>query len=59
MLGTATAKRTDVAEAILDAHGLTDYFEAVNGTDDRARTKSRDDSPTPSTSSADPDPPRS
>lgn len=38
-LGTATAKRTDVARAILDHHGLTDYFEVVNGTDDHHRTK--------------------
>ena len=30
-LGTATAKRTDVAQAILDAHGLTRFFTVVNG----------------------------
>jgi phosphoglycolate phosphatase len=30
-LGTATAKRTDVARAILEAHGLTEFFTVVNG----------------------------
>jgi len=39
ILGTATAKRTETAEDILDAHGLASYFAAVNGTDDRRTTK--------------------
>jgi phosphoglycolate phosphatase len=30
-LGTATAKRTDVARAILESHGLTRFFTVVNG----------------------------
>ncbi len=38
-LGTATAKRTDAAEAILEAHGLAEYFAVINGTDDRRTTK--------------------
>jgi phosphoglycolate phosphatase len=39
VLATATAKRTDVARAIVDHHHLTDYFSVVNGTDDHHRTK--------------------
>jgi phosphoglycolate phosphatase len=38
-LGTATAKRTDVAGAILQHHDLARYFVAVNGTDDVRKTK--------------------
>ncbi len=38
-LGTATAKRTDVAEAILAQHRLADYFQVVNGTDQLRTTK--------------------
>jgi phosphoglycolate phosphatase len=38
-LGTATAKRTDVAEAILARHGLTGYFRVINGTDQGRTTK--------------------
>jgi phosphoglycolate phosphatase len=38
-LGTATAKRTDVAEAIMAEHGLADYFRVINGTDQRRTTK--------------------
>jgi len=41
ILGTATAKRTETAEAILDAHGLAGYFAAINGTDDRRTTKAQ------------------
>ena len=33
-LGTATAKRTDVARAILEAHDLTSFFAVVNGLGD-------------------------
>jgi phosphoglycolate phosphatase len=33
-LGTATAKRTDVGRAILEAHGLAAYFDVVNGLGD-------------------------
>lgn len=33
-LGTATAKRTDVARAILEAHDLADCFAVVNGLGD-------------------------
>lgn len=39
VLGTATAKRTETAEEILDAHHLAGYFAAINGTDDRRTTK--------------------
>ncbi len=38
-LGTATAKRTDVARAILEAHDLASYFTVVNGLDDDHPTK--------------------
>jgi phosphoglycolate phosphatase len=38
-LGTATAKRTDVAEAIMARHGLADYFRVINGTDHLRTTK--------------------
>ena len=38
-LGTATAKRTDVAQAILEAHGLTSFFTVVNGLSDEHPTK--------------------
>ncbi|SEQ68761.1 HAD family hydrolase [Microlunatus flavus] len=38
-LGTATAKRTDVAVAILEAHGLAGRFEVVNGLADDHPTK--------------------
>ena len=38
-LGTATAKRTDTAEAILTAHDLAHYFTVVNGTDETRTTK--------------------
>lgn len=33
-LGTATAKRTDTARATLEAHGLTRFFDVVNGLGD-------------------------
>lgn len=33
-LGTATAKRTDVAHALLEAHGLERHFRVVNGLGD-------------------------
>lgn len=39
LLGTATAKRTDTAEAILAVHGLAGYFQVVNGTDELRTTK--------------------
>jgi phosphoglycolate phosphatase len=38
-LGTATAKRTDVAVAILEAHDLASYFTVVNGLGDDHPTK--------------------
>lgn len=38
-LGTATAKRTDVAVAILEAHGLAGCFDVVNGLADDHPTK--------------------
>jgi phosphoglycolate phosphatase len=38
-LATATAKRTEIARAILDHHGLTHYFTVVNGVDDQHHTK--------------------
>lgn len=38
-LGTATAKRTETARAILDHHGLADRFQVVNGTTDTRITK--------------------
>lgn len=38
-LGTATAKRTDAAEAILNTHELARFFEVVNGTDEVRTTK--------------------
>lgn len=38
-LGTATAKRTDVALALLRHHGLHAYFEVVNGTEPGRITK--------------------
>ena len=38
-LGTATAKRTDTAEAILAAHGLDGHFAVINGTDETRTTK--------------------
>ncbi len=38
-LGTATAKRTDIANAILTHHGLDHYFAVINGTDDQRTTK--------------------
>jgi phosphoglycolate phosphatase len=38
-LGTATAKRTDVAEAIMARHGLADYFQVINGVDPSRTTK--------------------
>lgn len=38
-LGTATAKRTDTADAILTEHGLAGYFSVVNGTDKLRTTK--------------------
>ncbi|MET0693737.1 MAG: HAD hydrolase-like protein [Propionibacteriaceae bacterium] len=38
-LGTATAKRTHIAQAIIDHHGLSHYFVVVNGTDDLRSTK--------------------
>ena len=38
-LGTATAKRTDTAEAILAAHGLDGYFAVINGADEARPTK--------------------
>ena len=37
--GTATAKRTDVAVAILEAHGLAGCFDVVNGLADDHPTK--------------------
>lgn len=39
VLATATAKRTDIAHAIIDHHGLDGYFQVVNGTDDLRSTK--------------------
>ena len=39
VLGTATAKLTPVAQAILDLHGLVERFAVVNGTDPDHRTK--------------------
>lgn len=38
-LATATAKLTGVGRAIVDHHGLSSYFELVNGTDERHHTK--------------------
>jgi len=38
-LGTATAKRTDVGRAILEAHALAAYFTVVNGLGDDHPTK--------------------
>lgn len=38
-LATATAKRTELARAILDHHRLSTYFDVVNGTDDQHHTK--------------------
>jgi phosphoglycolate phosphatase len=38
-LGTATAKRTDTAQAILTAHDLAHYFTVVNGTEETRTTK--------------------
>lgn len=38
-LGTATAKRTDVAEAIMARHGLADYFQVINGVGPARTTK--------------------
>jgi phosphoglycolate phosphatase len=38
-LATATAKRTDVARAIVQHHGWTDLFAVVNGVDDQHQTK--------------------
>jgi phosphoglycolate phosphatase len=38
-LGTATAKRTDIARAILEAHGLAPFFTVVNGLADDHPTK--------------------
>lgn len=38
-LGTATAKRTDVAVAIMAQHKLTEYFHVINGTDPLRTTK--------------------
>jgi phosphoglycolate phosphatase len=38
-LGTATAKLTPVAHAILELHGLAGYFAVVNGTDATHHTK--------------------
>ena len=40
VLATATAKRTETAQAILSHHQLTQCFDVVNGTDDLHRTKS-------------------
>jgi len=39
VLGTATAKLTPVAQAILDLHGLSGSFAVVNGTDPTHHTK--------------------
>ncbi len=39
VLATATAKRTDIAHAIIDHHGLDRYFAVVNGTDDLRSSK--------------------
>lgn len=38
-LGTATAKRTDIARAILEAHQLASFFAVVNGLGDDHPTK--------------------
>jgi phosphoglycolate phosphatase len=38
-LATATAKRTEVARAIVAHHGLDCYFAVVNGTDEQRHTK--------------------
>ena len=40
-LGTATAKRTDAALAILQAHDLVTAFSVVNGIDDTRTTKAQ------------------
>jgi phosphoglycolate phosphatase len=39
LLGTATAKRTDVAQAILETHALVSFFTVVNGLDDEDSSK--------------------
>jgi phosphoglycolate phosphatase len=39
VLATATAKRTNIAQAIIEHHDLTHYFAVVNGTDDVRSTK--------------------
>ena len=41
MLATATAKRTTTAQAIIDAHGLSDYFTVIGGTDEQWTTKAQ------------------
>jgi phosphoglycolate phosphatase len=38
-LATATAKRTDVARAIVQHHGWSDFFAVLNGVDDQHQTK--------------------
>jgi phosphoglycolate phosphatase len=39
VMATATAKRTEIARAILDHHGLTSHFSVVNGVDEQHHTK--------------------
>lgn len=41
VLATATAKRTTTARAIIAAHGLSDYFTVIGGTDERRTTKAQ------------------
>jgi phosphoglycolate phosphatase len=38
-MATATAKRTEIARAIIGYHGLGSYFEVVNGSDDQHSSK--------------------
>lgn len=40
-LATATAKRTTTAEAIVEAHGLNEFFTVIGGTDERRTTKAQ------------------
>ena len=39
VLATATAKRTEIARAIIEHHGLTHFFAVVNGVDEQHHTK--------------------
>lgn len=40
-LATASAKRQQIAEAIVSAHGLAPYFEVIGGTDESRLTKAQ------------------